>query len=60
MLKDLLRFAKEDNANIAVDWVVLVAGAVSLTLAISLTIVNSNAGTGVQANADINTNSAVF
>jgi hypothetical protein len=60
MLENLLRFAKEDNANIAVDWVVLVAGAVSLALAISLTVINSNAETGAQANVDITANSAVF
>jgi len=60
MLNTLLRFAKEDNGNIAVDWVVLVAGAVSLTLAISLTVVSSHAETDAQAIADINTNSTVF
>lgn len=60
MLNTLLRFAKEDNANIAVDWVVLVAGAVSLTLAISLAVVSSHAETDAQAIADINANSTVF
>ncbi|GEM_PF-2419362 len=37
MLKKLFRFSKEDNGNIAVDWVVLVAGAVSLGMAVTLT-----------------------
>ncbi len=37
MLKKLFRFANEDNGNIAVDWVVLVAGAVSLGMAVTLT-----------------------
>ena len=37
MLKNLFRFAKEDNGNIAVDWVVLAAGASALGLAIILT-----------------------
>lgn len=60
MLKNLLCFVKKENANIAVDWVVLVAGAVSLTLAISLITVNNNAETGVQTNANISTNSTVF
>ncbi len=37
MLKKLFRFSREDNGNIAVDWVVLVAGAVSLGMAVTLT-----------------------
>ena len=44
MLKKLFRFANEDSGNIAVDWVVLVAGAVSLGMAVTLTAThNANA-----------------
>ena len=47
MLKKLFRFASEDNGNIAVDWVVLFAGAVSLGLAVTLTATH-NANTTMQ------------
>lgn len=37
MLKNILRVADEGNGNIAVDWVVLAAGIVSLGMAVTLT-----------------------
>jgi len=37
MLKTLFQFASENDGNIAVDWVILAAGAVSLGMAVTLT-----------------------
>ncbi len=37
MLKNLFQFASDNDGNIAVDWVILVAGAVSLGMAVTLT-----------------------
>lgn len=37
MLKNILRVADEDSGNVTVDWVVLVAGIVSLGMAVTLT-----------------------
>ena len=37
MLKNILRVADEDSGNIAIDWVVLAAGIISLGMAITLT-----------------------
>lgn len=42
MLKKLFRFAQEDDGNIAVDWVVLAAGVVSLSLAITLAVAHNS------------------
>jgi hypothetical protein len=36
MLKTMHHFAKDENANLAVDWVVLLAGSVSLALAFTI------------------------
>ncbi len=42
MLKKLFRFAQEDDGNTAVDWVVLAAGVVSLSLAITLAVAHNS------------------
>jgi len=53
MLKNLFRFANEDNGNIAVDWVVLVAGAVSLGMAVTLTATHEAKATTPQTVAPV-------
>ena len=49
MLKNFLRVDEVDSGNIAVDWVVLAAGIVSLGMAVTLTAThNANAASPLE------------
>lgn len=54
MIKKLIHISNEDNGNVAFDWVVLMAGIISLGMAVTLTAShNANAAVSIGATTEV-------
>ena len=60
MTKILGRFAREEEGNVTIDWIVLTAGLVGLSVAILASVGTSSANVATHTNGQIETLAASF